>query len=59
MSEEMTDEEVREHSRTCSCDCYFCRAQLRCCGCTCTPMTTPAGYGFNVLHHPECGAYAE
>ena len=25
--------------------------------CTCTPHTIPGGYGFTVLHHPECRAY--
>lgn len=41
-----------EHAGFCvACGCLDSRE------CTCTPHMTPAGYGFNVLHHPECPAY--
>ncbi len=29
--EEMTDDEVDYHISSCSCECYYCTAQLYCC----------------------------
>lgn len=41
-----------EHAGFCvTCGCLDTRV------CTCTPHTIPGGYGFTVLHHPECRAY--
>jgi len=30
--QEMTDEQVEFHRALCSCNCYYCKAQLWCCG---------------------------